>query len=551
MKGFAALLRLQLLSRFADLKPRNLRQHMAKKKAKTIGMIFAYVVLFAWVIGFVGFLEYSLLTALIAQGMPDLLLSLAVMASMLSTLVLAFFFIMSSLYFGRDSAFLAALPVHPRTVLAAKLTQVWLSETGISALFLLPAGLLYGIRLGESIAFYLRLVLVLMGMAVLPVVIVAFLSTLLVRLSALWKRRELVATVGGILLLIAYMYFCMQMGSMMPDDPTTFLSEFFTNNQARILALTRFFPPAAWAAQGLCGDWGQLALFLAVCALAAGLTVWVLGMFYRKLSLLQTETPTAKRGAKKEHSFAIGSPFKACCQREIRQILRIPTYATNTIPTALMPVLMVVMMYVSMKNALAEEGGTLMDMLSEVNGGVVLAVMAALMAFMAGLNPALCSAVTREGRGHDFLTALPLSPRTAIMAKMTVGVGISALGCLPAAIILMYLFPAFALEAALAFAACMLFCYASGAIGLANDVANPKLDWLTETEAIKQKSGTLIGMLISWGILIALGVGSYFLLNAGVGLMGYAAALLAVLALCAWLAHRLLMRTADTKYCQG
>lgn len=142
MKSFCALLKLQLLSRYADLKPRNLKTQLTEKRGRTIGMIIAYIVAFGYLGGFLIFAENAVLNFLIKIGMPDLLLSMAVTLSMLGTLIVSFFFIMSSLYFGRDGAFIAALPVKPRTVLSAKLAQVWISEVGFSLLIILPASIL-------------------------------------------------------------------------------------------------------------------------------------------------------------------------------------------------------------------------------------------------------------------------------------------------------------------------------------------------------------------------------------------------------------------------
>ena len=113
--------------------------------------------------------------------------------------------------------------------------------------------------------------------------------------------------------------------------------------------MTRIFPPASWAAKGLMGDWTQLALFLAVCAAAAAFTIWVLGYSYRKLALLQSEAPAGprKKLRKDDVSFAGGSVFKACLQREIRDLLRVPAYATNALPTAFMPVARAIMVMVA------------------------------------------------------------------------------------------------------------------------------------------------------------------------------------------------------------
>ncbi|MBR1585744.1 MAG: ABC transporter permease [Clostridia bacterium] len=549
---FFALLRLQLLSRFADWKPRNMKARLGEKKGKAIGRAALFAVLVIYLAGILIFVENALLNVLIQLDMPDLLLSVATICGMLSTLVLAFFFILSTLYFDRDAAFIASLPVKPRTVLSAKLVQIWLSETGVAALFILPACILYGIRLRPDALFYLRAILVWAAIAVLPMVIVAFLSTLLIRLSSLWKRREMVATVGGIALLIAYMILCMNLGSVAGDDAEAYLMQFLTSNLSRIESITRLFPPAAWAARGLLGDWGQLALFLLVCAGATALTIGVIGCWYHDLSLLQNDqaASTSRRRGKTAAAYHGASAFRACCQREIRQIFRVPAYATNILPISFMPVLMVGVMAMTLSRSM-EEGETIGLILEGVGGGTVLAVMAALMAFMAGMNPALSSAVTREGKGHELLTVLPVPSRTIALAKLTVGMALSLIGCLPAAVILAVLVPGHGVHALLAFIATGLYSFISGCLALINDIRHPKFDWLTETEAIKQKSGTLIGMLISWALLAALGVGSFLLLSHGASTTVYAAALIGVLALVAVPVYRLLMNTADQKYWQG
>ena len=556
MTGYFALLRLQFLSRFADLKPRNIAANFRDHKGKTVGMAIAYVFLFVYLGGFLIFAENAILDVLLKSNppMPDLLLTVAVSMGMLSTLVLSFFFIMSSLYFGRDNAFIASLPVTPRTVLAAKLTQVWLSETGVSALFILPAGILYMIRVGADALFALRLLLVWAGIAVLPIVIITWISTLLIRFSALWKRREIVATVSGIAFMVAYMFFAMNLGgSIGGGEAQDMIAAFISSNTSRIQSLTRFFPPAGWAARGLLGDWGQLALFLAVCALAMAVTVWGVGFFYQKLALLQSETPSDRKKTVRQASDAAysgGSVFKACVTREIRQLLRVPSYATNTLPTAFMPLLMTGMMAVLMGRTLGEEGETIQGLLSGLNGALIVGILTAVMSYMASMNTALSTAVTREGRGHAFLTALPIPPRTSIMAKLAVGYGLSLLGCLSAAVLLAVLYPAVALHALLAAILTALFCYATGCIVLRRDILHPKLNWLTEQEAIKQHFGVLIGMLLGWGLLIALGVLSYFLITWDLSMYAYFAVIGGILLLLCLVSHRLLMKTADEKYLQ-
>ncbi len=554
MTSFFALLRLQLLSRYADFKLRNLKAQFAEKKSRAAFRVLGIVVLIVYLGGFLFFMENAMLDALLQTGMPDLLLGIAVNVSMLGTLIMSFFFIMSALYFGRDSAMIAALPVRPRTVLAAKLTQVWISEVGYSLVIILPAAVLYGIRVGAEPLLYVRALLAALFAPVLPIVVVSFLSTLLIRLSALWKHRDMIATVSGILFIGAYMFLAFNMGSFSGSgEAGDLVMKFMQSNTARLETMTRAFPPAGWAGKGILGDWGQLLLFMSVCAAAALFAVWAIGLWYQKLSLLQGETPAEprKKGGLRRTSFSGGSAFKALCLREVRQILRVPSYATNSLPTVFMPVFMVVMMYFTISRIGAQEGESLEAALGMLSPVLILAILTAVMAYMAGLNPALSTSVSREGKGHDFMNALPVSAGTIVLSKLTVGYAMSLLGvaatCVGAAILL----PQFALYAGLAFVLCALYTFITSCLSLARDIRHPKLDWVTEQEAMKQNFGAAISMFMGWALLIALGALTYLLITLDVGMYLYFALTAVLLILLGAIAYRYLMKTAEKHYCAG
>ena len=567
MTGFFPLLRLQLLSRFADFKPRNLKTALKEKKGRTIGMFIAIAFLVLYLAGFLIFIEQSVLNVLTDPNLEtaledpaNMLVTLAMVLTTVGTLVLAFFFIMSSLYLGRDAAYIASLPVKSRTVLGAKLTQVWVSETLIDAVILLPACIQYGIRVGQGADFYLRMVIAWLCAAMLPIVIVSFVSALLIRISALWKHREFMTTAFGILFFIAYMFLMMNLGRVTGEtaDGNNVIASFLLNSSDRIKSMTGIFPPAGWAVEGMVGnggrgDWGQLALYVLVSVGAMALTVWLLGFVYRKLSLLQTETPTAKTGKKGILKGALreGNAFKANVKREFMQIIRVPSYATNILPIAIMPLIMTIMMTVIIGKNTGDNGETIQILLGGIqNKGIVMGILAAIMAYMAGMNPALSTAVSREGKGHDFLIGLPVSPMTLIRAKFTVGYGLALGGVAAASIALMIIFPGLIPEIILAFILCALFCYANDAMALSHDIKHPKLDWVTEQEAVKQNFGVLISMLVSWGILIALAALTYVMIAFfGWGLWPVFAVNAVILAVLCVFTRSRMYRNAEKYYC--
>ena len=554
MRAYFALLRLQLLSRFADLKPRNFRAALKDKKGRTIGMAIAIAFLILYLGAMLFIIENKVLDILIRMGTPDMLISMAVTLATVGTLIMSFFFVLSSLYLGRDAAYLAAMPLKPRTIMSAKLTQVWISETCIDALLLVPACILYGTKVGADAGFYLRMIPVWLLIALLPICIIAFVSSLIIRVSGLWKHREMVMTVGGIALMVGYMFLMMNLGGVTGDSAESgeMLQRFMMDNSARIEGMTSMFPPSAWAAKGLLGkDYGQFALWIAVSLAAPVVTVWLLGYVYRKLSLLQTETPegAGKKSAGKV-SYGVGSQFAACCKREIRSILRVPSYATNILPITFMPLLMVIMMFV-IGNRIGGDGETLATVLGSLNPSLIMGILAAVLAYMAGMNPALSTAVTREGKGHAFMTALPVPAKTIVGAKFAVGFALALAGVFAASVALVIVFPGFAVQAVLAFILCALFSYVNSALALNRDVRKPRLDWVTEQEAVKQNFGVLISMLISWGILIALGILAYFLITWGLGMYAVFAILAAILAALCVLVTIRMKKVTEKYYCAG
>ena len=104
----------------------------------------------------------------------------------------------------------------------------------------------------------------------------------------------------------------------------------------------------------------------------------------------------------------------------------------------------------------------------------------------------------------------------------------------------------------LAFVLCALYTYMTACLVLARDIKHPKLDWVTEQEAMKQNFGAAISMFVGWALLIALGVLTYFLVfRWEIAMIPYFFIMAAVLLICDALLHIHLMKTAEKYYCQG
>ena len=163
------------------------------------GMAVLVVLLFAMAVLF----EMVMYDQAKAMGEPQAVIALAFLACTLMTLIYSFFYVISLLFFGRDSAFVGALPIPSRGVLLAKLATVLAGETGLTVLVCLPLLIRYGVETGAAADYYVRSLLGTLFVPGIPVAVTTLLAFALIRISALWKRREGVTTVMTFVLVAA------------------------------------------------------------------------------------------------------------------------------------------------------------------------------------------------------------------------------------------------------------------------------------------------------------------------------------------------------------
>ena len=163
------------------------------------GMALLFVILYGMAIIF----EMLMYDQARAMGEPQAVIALAFLACTLMTLIYSFFYVISLLFFGRDCAFVGALPIPSHGVLMAKLATVLAGEAGLTVLVCLPLLVRYGVEMGMGADFYVRSLLGVLLVPGIPVAITTLLAFGLIRISALWKRREGVTTVMTFVLVAA------------------------------------------------------------------------------------------------------------------------------------------------------------------------------------------------------------------------------------------------------------------------------------------------------------------------------------------------------------
>lgn len=528
MNGYKALLGLTFRNRLAALRGGSWRKENGKIDGQRVTTVVMSVFAFVMLGGMMIFLEVMLNRGMSAIGQPALLPALALLMCMVGMMFVSFFYVLSSLYFSRDTVWLAFLPVKSGTVLAAKMTEIWLGETLIGAAILLPAMILYGVGQGEGAAFWLRTALVCLTAPMLPLAVITLLSTLITGVTAMSRHKDAWIMGGSMVFVVVFLVLEMSVLNRLPEDADmTYMIGLVVSRTALLEKITSAFPPVMWAVRGLQGDPGSMGLFLVTSVGSLAVVTALLSRPYLTLALRQAEMGGKKRKARiGDRTFRRRSPVKALFLREWNEILKTPVYAFNCLAGAvIMPVMLVVVMAGNAQGDMADLLKVVRQLLDTVPRGDMILIYAGILALIGFVNPAIDTAVSREGGRHEISRMIPVPAAVQLRAKLLMGMAISLITTALTACVLLAALPSHLPLILAGLTISLLPTFASNCAGLMLDVFHPRLHWANETQVIKQNTNVALGMLTSI-LSVALPVGAVMLTLRADPLIRLAAAIL-------------------------
>ena len=504
MKNYWYLTRVMLRNMLSSMNPASGSYADGKKKQKAVMRTVAIACLAAGALASVIYVEYLLFMGLDQMKMPMMLPGLAIFASLMFTLVLGLFQCLSELFQGKDAPFLAVLPLTSRQVFSARLTTLYLMELATDLLICVPAFVLYAIGQGGAWPLAATAIPVLLLLPMIPLSIVALLASLLMRVSFFSRHRDTIVMALSALLAIAYSVgvTMMNTGSTEPSEAIAML----IRPEGLLEKILGIFPPAMWAASGLTGNVGMLLLFAALSLACAAGVILLAGPGYLEQALSSTERTVIRRKkgkGKGKREWNISSAFRTLHTMEWRELLRTPAWAYNSLLGVVMFPLMICVGTVVGISRAEESIGAIRELLAGVDPAYVALVTAAVMALGAMVNPAVSTAISREGGRWPFALTLPVRQRTRFMAKLMVGAEINLLcmGLIGAVAWFLVRMPIIWLLAA--FLVAGMIGLAAAVISLWVDATRPQLSWTTEMEAIKKNFNQVIGMIL-WAVMTGL-----------------------------------------------
>lgn len=423
----------------------------------------------------------------------------------------------SELFEARDNELLLSMPIPPRTILLSRMAVMLCMEYLISFLVMIPAGLAWFLATGINVG---MLTLYVVGALMLPLLsasLACLLGWLLAVLTAHMRSRTILTMAFYILFLCVYFYFYYNASSYI---------QLLVVNHAAIAGHMRVWGFLfCWFGEGIARV--QPLQVLGVCAVSLGCFALTAALLARGI-LRTTSHAAVRRRTAKEVRLEASTASRALLRRELRRFTGLPVYMMNCGLGLLLSVIAAVAALVKMQDLRLLLLSLAQSMeLSERNLGLLVAMA---ISFFTSMDIVTAPSVSLEGRTLWILRSAPVPTRKVLHAKLA----LHLLLCAPPALLLSIVAGIVLRADVLCWLALLalpqLFLLLSGTLGLMMNLIFPKLDWTSETVAVKQSGAAVVTMLLLMLAAMAGFIGA-LLLPTG----AFSAAFAALTAVCCWL----------------
>ena len=502
------------------------KNRMRPKWAIAAWFVFFAAIMVGMLGGMFSFLSLTLCGSLDSVGMGWLYFLLMTGVAIALGAFGSVFNTYSGLYLAKDNDLLLCMPIPVRTIIAARLINVYLMGTMYLATVMIPTLVVYWIVAGVTVA----RVICGIGLFVIVTFVVMLLSCLLgwivAKLSLKLKNKSFLTVLVSLLFIGAYYFFYFKANDFIRDIIAN-AETYGENIKGAAYGLYLFGRIGE-------GDWLALAIFAAV---TAGLSALLWRVLSKTFLNIATATGKTERIRYTEKAVRVKSPFGAFLGKEFAQFTSNPNYMLNCGLSVLLIPAFAVLLLIKGREIL-EVLGTVFS--SRPDTPAVL--LCAIFCMLISMNDMAAPSVSLEGKSLWIPQSLPVGPKTVLRAKMSVQLILTGLPMLLAVICAGIVLDVSLSVKILVCVLPLVYTLFSALFSTVIGVRMPLLNWTNEIAPIKQSGAVVLAMFSGW-IVCAVLAGLYLLIGYQIG----AALYLLIWTVLAAAASLWLFRWLDTK----
>lgn len=470
------------------------------KENKGKAILIALAILYAAVafLGGFGFLFYDLGKILSDIGQERILLGFMSVYTLGISTMLVLLRSNGYLFHYKDYDLLSPLPIHPRTVLLAKMSVMMVMLYLSSFLISLPIVFSYLVWNGFSL---ISIIFLIIGMGFLPLIPVTLLSFVSLGIAYLTSKIPGSKIISIVLMFVFFLGLFMLSFSMndVEQNPLTGQIELFAG-------LINVYPPLQWFMNAV-HEKSILDLFYLVSSNGLIFCLYIFGIqgLVQKTNQRGVRVFIRKSGSKINYQ---SSPIGwTIIKKEFKKFFSIPLYALNS---GLGPVLLLISSIASLFY-MDELQGILVEMAGADLPIEILIIL--LIGFCISMTYTSSISLSLEGKNLWIIKSLPIRAETIMLSKIAFNI----LLVLPIAI---FAILTFGISINIGLINQFLLIILASSFSLLTSAVNgivnlymPKFNYTNDVEVIKQSAGALLGVFGGFGLMAINGVLLYALMD--------------------------------------
>ncbi len=454
------------------------------KRVKTFSPVGPVV---GWLVAgaIMAFYEFIAAGILHSEGSLAYLPPMVAIVAMLMTLLTTVSYAKVLLFEAKDHDMLFSLPISGRAIVSAKLAVMVTLDSILNIIMMVPCGIFYGIYARPEITFYLYYFILMLFVTFIPILFASVISALVSLIASRFRRTQFIS-----IILYAAFLFCVMSISFTAGSSAGAEEEMLIGPVMKgfLDGISAWYLPLGWFMAAVTeGSLFSALLFVGASVLSFAVVALVFGRFYGKFH--EIFRPRVVRRKYKTAQKSSGALF-ALVKKDFKHITSSANLFMNQVTGLLMLVVFAVMF-------------SFMDMGGE--GEMLAELFSVMFPFLFAMGAVMVvdtsTAISLEGKTFPLLKSLPVSPKTILLAKLT----LHMLFCTPVILLCgigASIFNGLPLIGAVATIVIPLcYAYTGGIVGLLINLKKYKFDWTNEITIAKNNLPMVLtmigGMLLS------------------------------------------------------
>ena len=467
-------------------------------RRRSKGSILLYSVLMIYVAVVIGFMFFSLsitlCSPLVSGGLDWLYFSLMALFATAFAVIFSVFATQSQLYEAKDNELLLSMPIKPSMILFSRMLTLYLQSLFFEALILIPALAVYYSVCGFS----LYGIILLFVIPLLALSLSCILGWIVAILSSRIRNKSAVTVILSLIFLAAYIWSYSQINK--------YISMIITNAQQIGQSFKNVFP-LYQLGRAFVGDIADFILITAMVLVLFAAVYAVLSKSFIKIATAKHAAAKRRYVRRELDTKSVGS---ALFRREWRRYLSSPTYIMNCSLGTLF--LAGAAVYVLIKGSYVRQTLASIYNFNSQFQSITPLIVAAIICVIATMNTITAPSVSLEGRTLWIIKSLPVNSADILSAKLKLNLFITLPFVLFASASAVAAMRFNLFSSVMIFVIPLFFAVFIALFGLAVNLRFPNFTWSNETVLIKQSMSVTVSIFGSWGIMLLLGVLSYFAL---------------------------------------